>query len=51
MKKVLQPAKTLGRDGEPKEGYLCGDIQILAATLKLKVKSRILTSGAEVYAK
>ena len=51
MKKDLQPAKTLGKDGEPKEGYLCGDIQILAATLKLKVKSWILTSGAKVYAK
>lgn len=51
MKKGLQPAKTLGKDGEPKEGYLCGDIQILVVIPKLKVKSWILTSGAKVYAK
>lgn len=51
MKRALQPAKTLGKDGELKKGYLRGDIQTLVVIPKLKVKSWILTSGAKVHAR
>lgn len=51
MKRALQPAKTLGKDGEPKKGYLRGDTQTLVAILGLKVKNWILTSGTKVHAR
>lgn len=51
VKRALQPAKTLGKDGEPKKGYLRGDTQTLVAILGLKVKNWILTSGTKVHAR